>query len=181
MCIRDRSRSCQPLSLYLEALTFLFMSLDCYKNDKCGEAIGMLEAASCSLSNGLISKKQLKLIQDSKKAKEKLVSRFKEIKTEGSKLRTKMNPFKKSDSRAEAGLHPFLQSTLEDFIIPLIMLLQYRYVRANDKVFFQPVVTNKEELKGSWPQGMTPELAGTNWIFDGEQLTEEAASTTNYF
>ncbi|CUS21882.1 LAQU0S04e02960g1_1 [Lachancea quebecensis] len=175
------SSLCEPLHQYLEALTFVLMSLDCYKNDECGKAIGMLEAATDCLAKGLISNKQLKLIQETKKLKGKIASKFKELKTEGSKLQTKLKLFKRSTPTDRGELHPFLQSTLEDFIIPLMVLLHHRYVNTNDKVFFQPVVNQRDELTHSWPQGKTPELVGTAWVFDGEQLKENSPANSEYF
>ncbi|CAR24377.1 uncharacterized protein KLTH0F14432g [Lachancea thermotolerans CBS 6340] len=175
------SSLCEPLCRYLDALTFVLMSLDCYRNDECGKAIGMLEAATDCLAKGLISNKQLKLIQETKKLKGKIASKFRELKSEGSKLQTKIKLFKRSTPIERGELHPFLQSTLEDFIIPLVMLLHHRYVNTNDKVFFQPVVNQREELTHSWPQGKTPELVGTAWFFDGEQLKENSPVNSEYF
>ncbi|CEP60327.1 uncharacterized protein LALA0_S01e08174g [Lachancea lanzarotensis] len=167
------SSACEPLIQYLDALTFILLSLDRYKNDDCGSAIGMLEAATDCLSTGLITSKQLKLIQETRKLKHKFSAKWNELKSESTSIKAKINPFKRKNDSKPTGLHYFLQFTLEDFIIPLMILLHYRYLRTNDKVFFQPIVRDRQKLLNTWPQGKTPDLVGTTWIFDGEKLREE--------
>ncbi|SCV06044.1 LANO_0H20868g1_1 [Lachancea nothofagi CBS 11611] len=164
--------ACHPLTQYLDTLTFILLSLDRYKNDECGASIGMLEAATECLSHGLITSKQLKLIQESTKLKTKMALKLIELKSESSNLRSKFKIFKKNDFAGKPELHPLLRSTLEDFIMPLMMLLHYRYVKTNDKVFFQPIIRDREELVKGWPHGKTPDVTGTSWAFDGEQLRE---------
>ncbi|SCU94853.1 LAME_0F09604g1_1 [Lachancea meyersii CBS 8951] len=171
--------ACEPLIQYLDSLTFILLSLDYYKNDDCGVAIGMLEAATDCLSGGLITSKQLKLIQETRKLKDRFSAKWNELKSESTGMRSKLNPFKKQSSPEQPGLHPFLQSTLNDFIIPLMMLLHYRYTKTNDKVFFQPIVRDRQTLRNSWPQGKAPEVAGTIWVFDGDNLREAGESAGN--
>ncbi|SCU83968.1 LAFA_0D07118g1_1 [Lachancea sp. 'fantastica'] len=175
------SSACEPLIQYLDALTFILLSLDRYKNDDCGSAIGMLEAATDCLSAGLITPKQLKLIQETRKLKHKFSAKWSELKSESSSMTAKLNPFKKQNDSKQARLHHFLQYTLEDFIIPLMILLHYRYLKTNDKVFFQPIVRDRQTLLNTWPQGKVPELAGTTWIFDGEKLREQNDVAANEY
>ncbi|SCU80037.1 LADA_0B04698g1_1 [Lachancea dasiensis] len=162
---------------YLEALSFILLSLDRYKNDDCGMAIGLLESATSCLSEGLITSKQLKSIQESQKVKDKLSAKLNDIKKDSASLRDKLKLFNKQENVGKPQLHPFLQSTLQDFIVPLIMLLNYRYVKTNDKVLFQTVIRDHDELMRTWPQGKSPDVIGTIWSFDGEALREVSASS----
>ncbi|SCW02364.1 LAFE_0F04808g1_1 [Lachancea fermentati] len=178
----------QYLARYLDTLTYTLLSLDAYKEGQCGLALGMLAAAIDSLSQGLVTRKQLKLIQDNVKLKDRLTSKIKEMKIEGKQLRSKFKKSKSPSASADLGgiynknaLHPFLQSTLIDFIIPLIMLLQYRYQITNDKLFYQPVVKDSQELSKHRPQGKAPDANGIDWNFDGQHLTEASGGKIDYF
>lgn len=167
------SKDVHYLIRYLDALTFLLLSMDQYKQDQCGVALGMLNSAVDSLSQGLLSSKDLKLIHDTK-FKDKLKGKIPDLKGMQLKQKLKFSGKKGIETNVpstptkynKGALHPLLNNTLQDFIIPLTMLLQYRYTKTNEKLSFQPIIRDRQQILKLWPQGKTPEVNGTKWVFE---------------
>ena len=72
-----------------------------------------------------------------------------------------------------------LKDTLDDFIIPLITLLNYRYNKTNDKLTFMPIEEDIKKLQALIPRGKTSDLVGTKWDFRNGKLRQEASSSNS--
>lgn len=163
----------KALSSYLESLTLLLLSMDQYQKDQCGIAIGMIDEATNILSTFIPSSK----LHDSFLLKTRKRDTIKNIfKNPTSTERSNILMLDKI--RHNESLHPLLGSTLDDFIIPLYILLRYRYQQTNDKLTFQPVEKDKAKLHSYYPQGKEPQLEGAAWVFNGHRLKEINSSTS---
>ncbi|CCD25876.2 uncharacterized protein NDAI_0G01000 [Naumovozyma dairenensis CBS 421] len=178
------------LGYYLDSLTFLLLSMDQYNNDECGIAIGMLEQSIKSLS-GIIPLSELNTtILNEKTIKKKDIFKL--------KIQSKKNPLRMDSKITNYGtktgknnnnntLIPVLQDSLDDFVIPLITLLRYRYNITNEKLSFKPVENDRTKLERFFPRGKIPDLNGTKWVFHNNKLVQEGnivikhGQQTNYF
>lgn len=170
------------LFAYLNSLCFLLLSLDQYQRDECGTAIGMIEQAVKYVSK-IVSKSQLDDPLLSKKRKRD-VFRDALHKTPFSHDRTAMRGVGTSGPIAwvkrDRPLLPLLQETLEDFLLPLIFLLRYRYRQTNDKITFQPVEQDESTLRKLYPRGKAPEAQFERWVFNerAHRLAPERKSSS---
>lgn len=176
----------KALLRYLDGVIFLLVSMDQFRNNQCGVAIGMLEEAINSLSNivprskltsTVLSTPKLKL---SKKMNLKNTLQSTVLK---SKIITTNNWSIASQNNV---LLPLLDETLDTFIIPLITLLRYVYSKTNDQLFFQTVVTDKPQLLRLLPGGRSPQLESIQWTYDNGKIKELPVSNSspvrkNYF
>lgn len=78
---------------------------------------------------------------------------------------------------------PVLQETLDDFVIPLALLLRYRFTQTNEKLSYQPIETDENVLRKLIPRGKAPELKGSQWYLnlDEQSLQQETPSQGAYF
>lgn len=162
----------KTLSHYLEGLTYLLLSMDQYRNDKCGTAIGMLEQCINSFSHIIPRSTLTSTILSTPKQKvkplNKVTNSFK-----STLLKTKQTSARKLKIQNEnIDLLPVLNDTLENFIVPLIYLLDYVYNHSNDKLFFQAIVRDEQELKKLVPRGKCPKLEPLPWCFNNGKLEE---------
>lgn len=170
------------LTHYVDGLTYLLLSMDQYRKDECGIAIGMLEQSINCYSHIVPRSKLTSTILSTPKLKvkplDKMTNSFKStlLKTKQKSDRT----LKIEDTKRK--LIPVLDDTLENFLIPLISLLGYVYNHSNDKLYFQPVIRDEAELKRLIPQGKSPQLESIPWYFNNGKIEEyrgKAASPSN--
>lgn len=165
----------KPLIIYLNSLMFLLLSLDQYSKNQCGIAIGMIEEAIASLSK-IVPKSQLNDSILSKKRKRDILKNAFHKKTSSSSSSNNnidlLHPSFTFPSRKSKNhqLLPLLRETLDDFLIPLSLLLNYRYQQTNEKLTFQPVEKDESSLRKLFPRGKAPELRGSQWIFNHDLL-----------
>lgn len=159
---------------YLQGLIYFLLSMDQFRNDQCGMAIGMLEQSMNSFSNIIPRSILTSTVLSTPKMKSKPINKMKSS-FKSTLLKTKQ----KSTKNIRNGTHnsnnnllPVLNDTLENFIIPLINLLNYVYHHTNDELFFQPVVTSESELKKFIPKGKSPQLEPLRWWFNNGKIEE---------
>lgn len=172
----------KPLKAYLNALIFLLLSLDQYVKDQSGVAIGMIKLTigylakivpSSQLNDSILRKKtKIRIFKD-------IIQKKKKNSTPGKPI-TWIKRFKKDE------LLPVLEETLDDFLIPLSLLLRYRYEQTNEKMSYQKIEDDEPTLRKLIPRGKAPELRGSQWIFNRQTLTLQeinstAPSTTSSF
>ncbi|AQZ10879.1 YGR122W [Zygosaccharomyces parabailii] len=167
------------LFAYLNSLCFLLLSLDHYQRDDCGIAVGMIEHAVKYISK-IVTKSQLDDPLLSKRRKRDILKNA---------LHKKAHPRAGTSSRGVTGpttwlkkekpLLPLLQETLEDFLLPLLFLLRYRYSQTNDKISMQPVEHDESTLRKLFPSGKAPNAQSEHWIYDrrARSLTPERVSS----
>ncbi|EDO16259.1 hypothetical protein Kpol_505p36 [Vanderwaltozyma polyspora DSM 70294] len=167
---------------YLEALALILLSMDQYQKDECGVAIGMINSAVNELSKIVpISK-----LNDSLLVKQKKTDKIKNMLKKRPSLESSNSSIIMKMTNSSP-LPALLKNTLDDFVVPLTILLRYRYQQTNDNVSFKPIEKNVEVIHGLYPQGKVPQLDGTIWIFDNMVLKELNASNsssnevTNYY
>ncbi|GAV52188.1 hypothetical protein ZYGR_0AG01790 [Zygosaccharomyces rouxii] len=151
------------LFAYLNSLSFLLLSLDEYNKDETGVAIGMVERSIDYISK-IVDKSQLNdplLSRNRKRDKLKNVLQKKPFKhgTASSAI-----PWIRKDK--DQHLLPLLRETLNDFLLPLIFLLRYRYRQTNDKVNYKLVEDGESNLRKLFPRGKAPDVQFENWSFD---------------
>lgn len=170
------------LTDYLEGLTYLLLSMDQYRKDECGVAIGMLEQCIDSFSKIAPRSKLTTTILSTPKLKVKPLNKISHS-FKSTVLKTKQKSERTlniEDSKRK--LIPVLNDTLVNFLIPLISLLNYVYNHNNDKLYFQSVIRDENELKRLKPQGKSPQLESIPWYINNgkiEEYKENATSSTN--
>lgn len=170
------------LTDYLEGLTYLLLSMDQYRKDECGVAIGMLEQCINSFSKIAPRSKLTTTILSTPKLKVKPLNKISHS-FKSTVLKTKQKSERTlniEDSKRK--LIPVLNDTLDNFLIPLISLLNYVYNHNNDKLYFQSVIRDENELKRLKPQGKSPQLESIPWYINNgkiEEYKENATSSTN--
>lgn len=174
---------------YLQSLTYLFLSINQYNIDECGIAIGMLQESIKKLLN-IVPNSQLKELDilsstDTTKKRDLIKMSFKR-KLHGSPLKNQHIFEKKVPFSSKACMMPLLKSSLDDFIIPLTVLLRYRYQRTNENYSFKPVETEVAKLNELFPRGRSSDIEGTMWSFQDGHLTFENSNDAthtcgNYF
>lgn len=168
------------LSHYLEGLTYLLLSMDQYRKDECGVAIGLLEQCINSYSHIIPRSRLTNTIFSTPKIKTKTVKKFtNSLQSTFLKTREKSTKTFKIDNH-DSQLLPVLDDSLENFIIPLISLLSYVYNHSNEKLFFQPVIRDELELKRLFPQGKSPQLDAIQWYFNGDRIEEYRAGSPSH-
>lgn len=167
-CSRSSSIINKPVITYLDSLGLLLVSLEQYSNDASGIALGMIRLAISRLNKIVPSSK----LNDSILTKKKIDVFKSAISTKGRKW-----PHKKAE------LLPVLQATLEDFVIPLALLLRYRFTQTNEKLSYQPIESDENVLRKLVPRGKAPELKGSQWFFSSEEqvLKEGTPNQKTYF
>lgn len=152
------------LGVFLEALALALFSVGQYERGECGVALGMVEAAEEQLVAGDIAPREyLGMLREPRRQARQ------------ARLRGKLQQLRQRVRRRPAArLHPFVQRVADEFLTPLVVLLRYRYGRANDTLYMQPVVRQWQ-----LPQGRVAETAGTRWEFDGE--LHEVGAEEQYF
>lgn len=162
----------KPLIIYLNSLIFLLLSLDQYSKNQCGIAIGMIEVAIANLSK-IVPKSQLNdSILAKKRKRDILKNAFHKKSSTSNNNNDILHPNFTFSTRKSKNhqLLPLLRETLDDFLIPLIVLLRYRYQQTNEKLTFQPIEKDEASLRKLFPRGKAPELQGSQWIFNQELL-----------
>ncbi|KAG0654613.1 hypothetical protein C6P45_003340, partial [Maudiozyma exigua] len=179
--LRKSNLITKQLLSFLQGSIFLLMSIDKFNVDEVGIAIGMLDEVinefSIIIPRETITKTLLEKESSSKFSKSGLLKRKDLIK---SKLHHTSN--KSSKLLTNNGSHtllPVLFDVLNDFLVPLIVLLRYVYQRTNDKVTFKPVEKNIEVLKSKLPLGKSPKMKGEQWIFNHGKLKTESSQKSN--
>ncbi|QID85183.1 hypothetical protein GRS66_007741 [Saccharomyces pastorianus] len=174
---------------YLQSLIYLFLSINQYNMDECGIAIGMLQESVKKLLN-IVPNSQLKELDilsstDITKKRDILKKAFKR-KIHTTTLKTSHIFEKKASSTYKNGMMPLLNLSLNDFIIPLTILLRYRYQRTNDNFSYKPVENDIEKLNKLLPRGKSSDIEGIPWTFQNGHLTFENSNDAsneneNYF
>ncbi|CAI4461815.1 BCN_G0022610.mRNA.1.CDS.1 [Saccharomyces cerevisiae] len=159
---------------YLQSLTYLFLSINQYNIDECGIAIGMLQESIKKLLN-IVPNSQLKELDilsstDITKKRDLIKMSFKR-KIHGSTLKNQRIFEKKVPFSSKAYMMPLLKSSLDDFVIPLTILLRYRYQTTNENYSFKTVETDVSKLKELFPRGKSSDIEGTVWSFQDGHLT----------
>lgn len=154
---------------YLDGLSFLLLSMDEYKKDNMGIAIGMLEVAIEKFTKLVPATRLNDSILQKKRKRDTIKSVFSK-----QKLQDKLH-------KKQPQLIQLLQETLDDFIIPLIILLRYRYQQTNDKLSFSTVIKNEITLRASFPRGKTPDLKGNIYAFQNGKLQELTQSNEKQY
>lgn len=176
-CSRSNSVTNQNALAYVDGLSYLLLSLNEYQKDELGNAIGLL---NLSITKFRIIDASL-FGEDSLLAKAKKGDKFKKM----LKIPASNKIIQKIELKNSSNLAPFLNVTLDDFIIPLLTLLKYRYNKTNDKVSFKVVQTDTQILQALLPRGIAPDLQGTQWKFSAEKLHPvsdvDNSSQYNYF
>lgn len=172
-----------PLFAYLNCLTFLLLSLDEYTKDETGISIGMIEQSANYVSK-IVSKSQLgdPLLSRNRK-RDKLKNALHKRPFQNCIGSTSTVPWIQRDK--ERNLLPLLQETLDDFLLPLIFLLRYRYRQTNDKVNFKPVENEESSLRKLLPRGKAPDVQFEYWSFDRQTCKlapkPESSSDDGYY
>lgn len=151
------------LFAYLNSLSFLLLSLDEYNRDETGVAIGMIERSIDYVSK-IVNKSQLNdslLSKIRKRDKLKNVLQKKPFQHDAG---SGSFPWIRKDK--DQHLIPLLQETLNDFLLPLISLLKYRYQQTNDKVNFKSIEGEESKLRKLFPRGKAPDIQFQSWWFD---------------
>lgn len=162
----------RKLVAYLDGLTYLLISLDQYRKDQYGNAIGLLEQSINSFSTIIPRDKLINEKLSTPKLKLKIKDKFKN-KVQSTLLKTKQESMSKLNIKVQdKQLLPILNDTLNFFIVPLINLLNYVYQQTNDKLFFQPVERNTEILNRFVPKGKLPSLKPIVWCFENNTIQE---------
>lgn len=162
---------------YLQGLIYILLSMDQFRNDQCGVAIGMLEQSTNSFSNIIPRSTLESTVLSTSKMKLKPISKMKSsfkntlLKTKQKSIKTTRNVTRNGND-SNNNLLPVLNDTLGNFIIPLINLLNYVYHHTNDELFFQPIVASEFELKKFIPKGKSPELEPLPWWFNNGKVEE---------
>ena len=179
------------LKNYLQGLVYLLLSMDQFRNDQCGVAIGMLEQSINSFSNIIPRSKLTSTVLSAPKMKIKPINKMKNS-FKSTLLKTKQKSIKainfdtqsnnnnnnnNSNSNSNNNLLPVIDDTLENLIIPLITLLNYVYHHTNDELFFQSIVTDEPELKKFIPKGKSPQLEPLPWWFNNGKIEEYRGNT----
>lgn len=167
------------LTDYLEGLTYLLLSMDQYRKDECGVAIGMLEQCINSYSNIVPRSKLTSTILSTPEVKVKPLNKishsFRSTLLKSKQISDKT--LKIEDSKRK--LIPVLDDTLVNFLIPLISLLNYVYNHNNDKLYFQSVVRDVNELRKLKPQGKLPQLESIPWCIRDGKIEEYRGNATS--
>lgn len=152
------------LFAYLNSLIFLLLSLDEYNKDETGIAIGMIEKSADYISK-VVDKSQLndRLLSRNRK-RDKLKKAFHKKPFQHDNIGSSGFPWIRNDR--DQHLLSLLQETLDDFLLPLISLLRYRYRQTNDKVNFRPIENEESSLRKLFPRGKAPDAQFDNWSFD---------------
>ncbi|CAR26209.1 hypothetical protein ZYGR_0H00160 [Zygosaccharomyces rouxii] len=151
------------LFAYLNSLSFLLLSLDEYNKDETGVAIGMIERSVYYISK-IVNKSQLSDPLLSRNRKRDRLKNALQKKPFHPGTGSSTVPWFRKDK--DQNLLPLLQETLDDFLLPLIFLLRYRYRQTNDKVNFKSVEDEESNLRKLFPQGKAPDIQFENWSFD---------------
>ncbi|EHN02306.1 YGR122W-like protein [Saccharomyces cerevisiae x Saccharomyces kudriavzevii VIN7] len=174
---------------YLQCLIYLFLSINQYNIDECGIAIGMLQESIKKLLN-IVPNSQLKeldvLSSTDITKKRELIKRALKRKIRGPTLKKQYIFEKKATLSFKNSMVPLLKSSVDDFIVPLTILLRYRYQRTNENFSFKPVENDVKKLNELFPSGKSSNLEGTVWSFQNGHLTFEnsndaAQDCGNYF
>ncbi|SMN18098.1 similar to Saccharomyces cerevisiae YGR122W Probable ortholog of A. nidulans PalC, which is involved in pH regulation and binds to the ESCRT-III complex [Maudiozyma saulgeensis] len=181
----------KQLLSYLEGSIFLLLSIDNFNKNETGISIGMLEEAINDFSNIVpreqITKTSLDKNSSPKLSKTGLLKRKDLLKNklQHNILTTKNGVQKMQHGNNKFQLIPTLLDVLNDFLIPLVVLLRYVYQRTNDKLSFKPIERNIELLKSTFPIGKSPKMDGIIWIFENNKLTTNSENiykeSQNYF
>lgn len=168
-CSRSSSIINKRVLTYLDSLGLLLVSLEQYSNDANGVALGMIQLAISRLGK----------IVPSSQLNDSILSRKKKIDVLKNAITTKSRKW----THRKAELLPVLQETLGDFVIPLALLLRYRFTQTNEKLSYQPIESDETVLRKLVPRGKAPELKGSQWYFDYEEqkLQEGTPSQTAYY
>ncbi|AGO10071.1 AaceriAAR081Cp [[Ashbya] aceris (nom. inval.)] len=131
------------LGVFLEAMALALFSVGRYEHGDCGVALGMVEAAEEQLvSGGIAPREYLGMLRDPRRQ-----ARQARLRSKLQQLRQRMR------RRPAARLHPFVQRVADEFLTPLVVLLRYRYERANETLYMQPVVRQWQLPQGRLPGG----------------------------
>lgn len=168
-CSRSSSIINKPVLIYLDSLGLLLVSLEQYSNDASGVALGMIQLAISRL-NKIVPSSQLNDSILTKKKKRDF-------------LKNAISTKSRKWTRKKVELLPVLQETLDDFVIPLALLLRYRFTQTNEKLSYQPIETDENVLRKLIPRGKAPELKGSQWYLnlDEQSLQQETPSQGAYF
>ncbi|EJS43628.1 YGR122W [Saccharomyces arboricola H-6] len=174
---------------FLQSLIYLFLSISQYNIDECGIAIGMLQESIKKLLN-IVPNSQLKeldILSSSDITKKRdLIKKALKRKIHGTSLKKQHIFEKKEPFSFKNDVMLLLKSSLDDFIIPLTVLLRYRYQRTNENFSFKPVENDVNKLNEFFPSGKSSNLEGITWAFqDGHLMPEDSNDAThncgNYF
>ncbi|CAB4252015.1 similar to Saccharomyces cerevisiae YGR122W Probable ortholog of A. nidulans PalC, which is involved in pH regulation and binds to the ESCRT-III complex [Maudiozyma barnettii] len=176
---------------YLEGSVFLLMSIDNFHKNETGVAIGMLEETINDFSN-IVPREYITKTTLDKKSSSKLsqTSLLKQKEILKNKLQHRVLSFKngiqkKQHDNDPSELIPVLVDMLDDFLIPLIVLLRYVFQKTNDKLSFKPIERDIKQLKSTFPIGKTPKMDGIEWRYENCKLTTNTGNdykeAQNYF
>lgn len=168
---------------FLQSLIYLFLSINQYNIDECGIAIGMLQESIKKLLS-IVPNSQLKELDilsstDTTRKRDLIKIAFKR-KMHASTSK-KQRIFQKAVSfSSKNDMMSLLRSSLDDFIVPLTILLRYRYQRTNENYSFKTVENDVDKLNELFPRGKSSDFQGTEWSFQDDHLTfENSNGTTN--
>ncbi|CCE62953.1 hypothetical protein TPHA_0D03170 [Tetrapisispora phaffii CBS 4417] len=186
--LRSSKHINKVLVTYLEALAFLLLSMDQFAKDETGIAVGMIEESFEKMSNFISNTKLHDSVLLKSRKRDKLKSMFqkKQSSTEANSINLDKNSKlstilqRQLPIMQKEKLSPLLENTIDDFLLPLSTLLYYRYKKTNDTLFFKPIINDHRELLSLFPQGKSPDLAGSKWYFNNNeiQLMTEASKVS---
>ncbi|CCH60330.1 hypothetical protein TBLA_0C05330 [Henningerozyma blattae CBS 6284] len=163
-CSSDNQVINATLIDYLEALSYILISLEEYRKDETGNSIGLLNLAINHLKkinpNLLLDNSILKTTKKRDKFKSIIQTK---IPSKNTILPKKNNG---------GGLLPVLKETLDDLILPLVILLKYRYQTTNNKLTFKEIENDSIKLQALLPRGISPDLQGSKWSLDSGVFKE---------
>ncbi|KAL6949076.1 hypothetical protein ACO0QE_001564 [Hanseniaspora vineae] len=127
------------------------------------------------------------LILKNQKKSQELKSLFKtKYLAQKNKFKNKTQKVAPSIKHHVAFCDSLVKDTFQDFIAPLLYMLEYRYDHFNNTVALEPIITDEQELQKSWPVAMGTPLKYINWSFKNGKLATETddqqnASAASYF
>lgn len=126
------------------------------------------------------------ILKDQKKTHE-LKSLFKtKYLTQKNKLKIKSQKLAPSIKHHVAFNDSLVTETFQDFIAPLLYLLEYRYNHFNNTIALEPIITDEQELQKNWPVAMGTPLKYITWSFKNGKFASEnegqrSTPTATYF
>ncbi|CAG60651.1 uncharacterized protein GVI51_I10505 [Nakaseomyces glabratus] len=173
---------------FIKVLIYLLVSLEQYEANNVGHAMGFLKLSRKYLTRSIMKTTDLQSSLDSimvfdghkKNLKAaslgKLKNVFKKEKTVdfNSTLKSLKVTFNKDNSNDP--LRPLLLNVLNDLILPLFLLLSYRYEKTNQLYSFQEPIEDEDMLIRDLPKAIIMNLKSISWkISDQNELIEDTA------
>ncbi|XDT26486.1 Family of unknown function (DUF5355) [Nakaseomyces glabratus] len=173
---------------FIKVLIYLLVSLEQYEANNVGHAMGFLKLSRRYLTRNIMKTTDLQSSLDSimvfdghkKNLKAaslgKLKNVFKKEKTVdfNSTLKSLKVTFNKDNSNDP--LRPLLLNVLNDLILPLFLLLSYRYEKTNQLYSFQEPIEDEDMLIRDLPKAIIMNLKSISWkISDQNELIEDTA------